>query len=280
MACRNMKKLVSILTIFCIVGIFLLNSCKSKPAYFVISDQISAADKNIMSKTVSSLKGCPPPPPEITNNTFKAPKNWYTPLVIVLDSTDKVYIYQTETTERAEHKYHETCQETTKYSNFIGLLPEHLITFRSKDFIEFIMDNHDIFELDTTRNDSTARIITIASSSDTIKNQAFYDLQKLTSMYILGSKSSENLIPIKESKNTPHSICVVRKTTEEEDVVIYHKRNKLQYNPEKIKWSNDFINGKCKPFTQEYDSLENEMMTKQKAIFGIKKVSRKILKIM
>lgn len=273
-----MKKISIISILVFTIIILLLNSCTTKHDYFIISKRISAFDKDTMRKVVSnvdSLKNIPPP-----KSTFKAPINWYTPLVIVLDSTDKVYIYQTETITKSDHQYDDTCPETIKYSNYIGLQPEHLIAFKSNDFIEFIMENHDIFELDTTRNDTTARVITIASNLDTIKNKAFYDLQKLTSMYTVGTRLPGSLFPIKENANTTKSICIIRKTTEEENAVIYHKRKKIKYTPETIKWSCDFINGKCKPFTKEYDSLENEMGTKQKAIFGIKKISRKVGKIM
>jgi len=252
---------------------FLFNGCKKRQEYFVITE------RNYESKD-KSKNG------EITKGLvkFNPPRNWYTDFVVILDSTDRVYIYQTETIKKDDspsshyklNNYRETSSDTTQYSNYIGLMPEHLICFKSKDFIGFIKDNWDIFNLDTTKNDTTTRLITIATNQDVIKNTAFYDLQELSSMFIKGPKSAEFLIPIEINRNSHNSICVVRKTTEEENAVIYCKRRNLKYKAETIKWSKNFINGKYKPFSKEYNSEEKKLDTKQKAIFSIKKLSREL----
>jgi hypothetical protein len=72
---------------------------------------------------------------------------------------------------------------------------------------------------------------------------------------------------------------LVRKTTEEENVVMYYKRRNIEYHPEKIKWSTNFIEGKYKPFTNEYQSVESTMKHKDKAINSINKLGHKTIEI-
>jgi len=193
-------------------------------------------------------------------------KNWYSPFVILLDSTDKVYIYQTEDINRQSNKktYFDDedrkCLEYTEYSNYIGLNPQQLLAFESDYFIEFIKNNQDIFELDTLDNDRS-RYFIIATNEDTIRNVAFYDLK--------------DLITKKGKNKRCHTNGLVRKTTEEENVVMYHKRKNIEYYPEQIKWSTNFINGKYRPFTKEYIEEEREMKHMTKAINVINNFSHK-----
>lgn len=252
------------------------NGCKKRQEDFILTGEINAFNNKDLKRIIDESR-----------IKFVTPRNWYTDFVVILDSTDKVYIYQTETIKKADsnsssyklHDYLRTNSDTTQYSNYIGLMPEHLISFKSKDFIGFIKENWDIFNLDTTKNDTTLRFITIATNKDTIKNTAFYDLQELTSMYRKTTKSTGSFTPINRNKNAYQSICVVRKTTEEENAVIYCKRRNLKYQPETIRWTNNFINGKYKPFSKEYKFEEEKLFTKQKAIFSIRKLSRKVRRI-
>lgn len=196
-------------------------------------------------------------------------KNWYTPFVILLDSTDKVYIYQTELINKnpiIKHSFYEDekCSDFTEFSNYIGLIPEQLLEFESNHFIEFIKNNQDVFEFDTINHGNTS-FFTIASNKDTIQNAAFYDLK--------------NLITIKKRYKRSHVCGLVRKTTEEENVVMYYKRRNIEYHPEKIKWSTNFIEGKYKPFTNEYQSVESTMKHKDKAINSINKLGHKTIEI-
>ena len=118
--------------------------------------------------------------------------------------------------------------------------------------VQFIKNNNDIFNIDTLDDDNCAEIFTVASIADTIKNVAFYDLERLLS---------------KNGIMRHHLYAgLIRRTTEEENVVIYHKKNNIPYDPMKINWSQDFIDGEHAPFTKGYDSLEQKMVYKNKAI--------------
>lgn len=246
-----------IIFMFC----FTTHSCKKdkNSNYYIISDQKSIRDSV---KAIGS------------NNEIRliSPrKNWYTSFVILLDSTDKVYIYQTEFIKEKTNAKPEfngennRCLDCPEYSNHIGLKPEQMLTFDSRHFIEFIKNNQDIFEFDTLDN-GKSRCFTIASNKDTIQNVAFYDLK--------------DLITKKGGNKNSHTCGLVRKTTEEENAVIFHKRRNLEYHPDKINWSTNFIDGKYRPFTKEYQSAESKMKHKYKATSIINKFGGKVIKEM
>lgn len=231
-----MKKYYSIILI-CLTLIVFTNCVNKKSAkkYYIISQHYCYGDTFNFSRD-----SIPPPPPP-------PGKEWYTNLIFLFDSTDRVYLYQTINKENFDsaRKYNSNI-ELTKYPNYIGLQPYHLISFTNENFINFIKNNNDILELDTAEY-SHNRLIYIASNKDTIKNKAYYELLDL-----IKSKSY-----LRKHRNI---VCfMIRKTTEEENKVIYYKRKNILYNPEEIKWSANFINGNCRPFTKEYDSIEKRM---------------------
>lgn len=265
---REMRKMSFMKNVFIIISIvtlcFTINSCK-KQSKIIITENGSTRD---------SLKvlGVLTKPIELMGPK----KNWYTPLVIILDSTDKVYIYQTETISKpcvlmnSFQKYDydnegDEYSKETEYSNYIGLRPEHMLTFESTGFISFIKNNQDIFKLDTLVKKDSACYFTIASNKDTISNIALYDILKLITTKIGNSK--DNRIAI-----------LLRKTTEEENVVVFHKRNNIEYNPRHIKWSYNFIDGKSRPFTKDYELAESTMIYKTRAINSINMIWSKIRK--
>lgn len=176
----------------------------------------------------------------IFNDTNKIPPpiipqehKWYTDLVFIMDSSEKVYVYQTETKLANKDAHFD-------YPNYIGLKPEYLVTLNSKDFVNFLKNNNDIFGVFPNAK-NFGNVFYIASESDTIKNQALSNLWKA-----LDSTKSR-------------SISLVRKTTEEENVVLHFKRNNIEYEPKGINWSYKFYNGQVKPFTKEYDALEKKI---------------------
>jgi hypothetical protein len=207
------------------------------------------------------------------------PYKWYLNIVFIMDSTDMVYVYQTETKEleikpkfiapfENENSEKEECEinyDTLiyefNYPNYLGLKPQHLIAIDSKNFISFIKLNNDIFQLETDSSDKTT-IFYIASNMDTIKNDAFYDLIRFVTKY---DSQGHNLYIDGNLR------YLVRKTTEEENVVIKFKRNKKEYHPEQINWTSNFIDGKSKPFTKEYDLTERktEILRKAKETYKI-----------
>jgi hypothetical protein len=221
------------------------------------------------------LKSDLPPTPKDNQFTFEAPSNFYTELVIILDSSDKVYIYQNQ--QIINNKDFDLIRNNT-YSNFIDLKPEYLLSFLSVNFIQFLKQNDDIFGLDSINKDENfIRIFTLAKTQDTIKNAAFYSMFKYIKMYMHDYQYSNSMIEVNNVKNINYIFAILRKTTEEENVVLFHKKNKIKYNPQSIHWSNHFINGKCKPFTSQYDSLENRLKLKYHAISSFKSISKELL---
>ena len=211
--------------------ILIFTSCRKeninniKKEYYIISKEDSINKKN----------GIPPPP--------SAPPDlkWYSNTVFII-GTDKVYIYQTEKIERRGKN------EIYEYSNpnYIGLKPGNLITIENENLLAFLKDNNEIFEL-TEKQEGRMTFFYIASVEDTIKNPAFYDLEKMVS----------------NERKTYH---MVRKTTEEENFVLDRKREKKPFYPENYKWSTNFITGKYRPFTEEYKLEESHTQKTRKAI--------------
>ncbi|MEI6853421.1 MAG: hypothetical protein WCL06_11280, partial [Bacteroidota bacterium] len=188
----------------------------------------------------------------IKRNTFPPPppppgQEYYTKLIFLFDSTDRVYLYQTSSIDNYDtaRKYNSEINNFN-YPSYIGLKPQHFVSFTSQDFIAFIKNNDDILELDTTKR-KYDRFIYIGSNKDTIKNNGYYDLISLI--------SPKSKIP----RYRKQVFFITRRTTEEENNVIYYKRRNIPYTPEKIKWSTNFITGNCRPFTKEYDSIEKRM---------------------
>ncbi|MGD0711862.1 MAG: hypothetical protein ABR968_11870, partial [Bacteroidales bacterium] len=161
----------------------------------------------------------------------------YSNIVIILDSTDVVYLYQTEIIKKEIFdKANNKGKSNNRYfidfnsdsATFIGLRPEHLVKFDSKSFIHFIEDNNDVFNLDTNAN--YVQVLFIASNKDTVKNPALYDIVKL-----ITKKSDDKRTKIH---------YMVRRTTKEEDNVIYCKKRKLKYDPTMFKSPANLINRK------------------------------------
>jgi hypothetical protein len=226
------------LTILFIISSFYLISCKKeniKKEYFIISQQDSINKSFNYEKDTNKIPPPLPPPAD-----FK----WYSNVIFIMDSKNKVYIYQTES--KINHKLNESDFEYDfGYPNYIELKPEHLVTFESEDFITFIKANNDILELYSNAENRTNRFFYIASECDTVKNTAAYELEKLF-------------------KNGRRVNYMIRKTTEEENWVLKYKRSRKKYAPENIKWSAKFLNGKLRPFTKEYKKTESNA-------FGIRK---------
>jgi hypothetical protein len=237
--------------------ILILTSCKReeiKKGYYVISKQDS-----INKAYVYDEKSKTPPPPPPAPQWFK----WYADIVFIMDSKNKVYVYQTENIFKYNYKNDKAKKLIFdyEYPNYIGLKPEYLITFDSNNFISFLKTNNDIFELISNVDDSKRKFFYIVSDSDTIKNPALYELEKVL-------------------KNERRVFYLIRKTTEEENYVLKYKRNKHIYIPESINWSDNFIDGKSKPFTEKYNNIDSKIESKRKAKETYKKGSLKVLPIL
>jgi hypothetical protein len=113
--------------------------------------------------------------------------------------------------------------------------------------VKFLKNNNDKFGIFPNENHIHTSFY-YASQSDTIKNTAFFNLNK----------------ELNDSKS--RTIYIVRKTTEEENIVLQYKQNGLPYHPEDIKWSKEFYNGQVTPFTKVYNDFETKIHSQVIAI--------------
>lgn len=218
-----------------VVIIILIISChKNDKGYYIISKQDATLTDQEATIKANHKK---PIEPKYEMPSFVK----YSDIEFIFDSTDRVYITLTKSKNLNTQKKDKDIIKDYPYPNYIGFAPEDFIAFNSNYFIQFIKDNDDIFLLDTIHRNSSLYFF-IASTKDTIKNKAFYELIDLI------------------HKNSKGSVCrifyIVRKTTEEEDKVIYYKRKGIDYRPSELSWSTHFLTGEFRPFTSEYDSIE------------------------
>ncbi|UPT69347.1 MAG: hypothetical protein M0D53_08915 [Flavobacterium sp. JAD_PAG50586_2] len=174
----------------------------------------------------------------------------YLDIVFILDSK-KVYIYQTERNFNSagnEIKY--------EYPNYLGLKPEYLLAIENKNFITFLKDNNSLFGVFPEENIRGS--FCIASETDTLKSEAF-----------------DNLVEELE-KTKSEAFYIVRRTTEEENVVLKYKRNNQDFLPEKINWSKKFLNGNLSPFSKDYYEFESKLEVIRKAKETYEKKVRRI----
>jgi len=198
-----------------------------------------------------SRNGIPPPP---TPPGLK----YYSNIVMIFDTSNNIYLYQVDiygkNGEIIEKGLGQTwCCGDEEYPFFLDLTPNDLITINANYFIDFIKDNDCFFRLDTNYK-STNRFLYLVSDFDTIKNKGFYELLD----YIKTSKNEKNRV-----------YYIIRGSTEEERQVLKYKRSVDYYDPKSINWSENFLDGKTKPFTLKYDSLEKrfEMIIKKRVSF-------------
>jgi hypothetical protein len=263
-----MKKLFAISQIF--IFVILINGCNHdnmRNKYYIISRQDSI-NNELLNRNIDSI--LPPPPPPLPQYL-----KWYSNIVFIMDSTDRVYIYQTErkhievrinignsnSPDYITYDGNEINEDSVIYDfnfpNYIGLKPEFLLAFASKDLLSFIKLNKDIFQLDTS-NSEKMMLFYIASNQDTVKNEAFYDLTK----YITKSRNQINTIHY-----------FVRNTTEEENSVIKYKRKNTEFKPDTINWTEKFLDGRSSPFSNHYKRTELKAYSLIRAKETIKKNS-------
>lgn len=225
-----MKTYLSLSFALCV---FSFTSCKKEKVKEVfVEDYIVISKEDSITKIYDSIN-------QILRPIIPQEMKWYSDLVFIMDSKNKVFIYQTELISRTE-------SANFDYPNYINLRPEYLTTINSKDFISFLKENNDLFSIFKNK-DRTRNFFYIASETDTIKNQALVDLNKAL------------------SKEGDGSTYILRKTTEEENIVLKFKRNQQNFEPKNINWSMKFYNGQVKPFTNEYENFRKKINSEVKA---------------
>jgi len=231
------------LYLFFVIIICSFTNCKRENTVKPIKEEyIVISKEDSISKAYHKKNKIPKP---FVPQEFK----WYTDLVVIMDSKDKVYIYQTERKSSNE-------EAKFDYPNYIGLRPEYLTTIESKDFVLFLKNNNDIFGIFPNK-ENVINPFYIASETDTIKNVAISNLNKAL------------------SKEKSQTIYLLRKTTEEENVVLNFKRNQKNFEPEKINWSTNFYDGQVSPFTKEYAEMER----RTKSVVNAKETFKKKIRI-
>ena len=238
---RMRKYYFTCLILTTIISLTNCNDFKPKTSnkFHVISDQNKyySDSSEVIKDDYGKPIPPPPPPPEI---------KWFTDIVFIFDSNDYVHIYQTKLTENnTKNEYFKPT-----YPFFIELNPNQLVTIKSNYFIDFIKDNNDIFMLDSLKH-NYSRIFMAASPTDTIKNPAFYDLLNMIKFKNFGRRQV---------------LYISRLTTEEENYVINCKLKKIEFEPERHVWKGKYLDGKCEPYTKEYQLLEKQCYFVRKAI--------------
>jgi hypothetical protein len=227
------------LTLFLILC--LLDSCAHKKTsidYYIFSkiDSINSIWKFDSNNNQFYPPPPPPPPPP--------PLSYYSGLVMIFDTSNRIYLYQTECIykDRSIKKSYKI--PSANYLNFIGLNPDQLLSIKSEYLIDFLTDNDRYFKLDTNYHESN-RFFFIVSDYDTITNIGYYML----------------LDHIKSDRSKRGNIFYsIRRTTEEEKNVLYCLRSGKLYEPQNFKWSNNFLDGQTTPLTSRYDSIDNLML--------------------
>jgi hypothetical protein len=93
---------------------------------------------------------------------------------------------------------------------FVDLNPRDLIEISNKNIFDFIKLNY---------NDDFRNATFIASHSDTINSKIFFDLRKSLNFY-----------------KRDRDFVAIRRTTQEEDTVIFYMKNNKHYDSDDIKW--------------------------------------------
>ena len=228
------QKIKFVILFLYVIGLISCQKQAEQKEYYIISKK-SYTDfaKRYVYDSVQNLP--PPPRPEPPIVVVEGTK--YSDLVIILDSIDNVFIYRTELFPKIDiqkKKIELICGTGLRFDKihpeFINLKPEQLIKFSATEFSKFINSNKNIFKVDSNRK----QYLYIASTKDTVYNPCLDEFKKV----------------FKKQKNL---FYVIRKTTEEEEVVLKFVKNKKAYNAMKHKWSNHFLHGVI-PFSQEYKS--------------------------
>jgi hypothetical protein len=233
-----MNKLFQIILLTTIVVSFLCcKNEKKKFEYYVISKHDSLI--NAMYTKVDTGLDIPPPPPPPPNYL-----KWYYNIVLIFDSVDRVYLYQTE---EITHSISFSVLKNfegidPEYPCFLGLDPSQILEFDAKSLQTFLETNNEIFHLDTNFKDFK-RFFIAASTMDTIKNEAFYRLKEMFKF---------------KTHNFHQVLYLTRIITEEEKNVLLCKKSKIFYDPKNFIWKGKYLNGNCQPLTEEYKSIEKK----------------------
>ncbi|PXY41555.1 hypothetical protein DMB65_06265 [Flavobacterium cheongpyeongense] len=155
-------------------------------------------------KRISGKDTIPPHPP-IPGWLF------YGTNTFIIDKNSRVYYFQ-------RNEIGHICRNWGKNDTipyFIDLQPKDLIEIPTKTLYDFIKLNY---------KDNFRNITFIASKLDTLNSKTYFDLVDAIQLF---EKEGDSYF--------------IRRTTQEEDTVLKHKKNNLYYNSKNIKWNNERI---------------------------------------
>ena len=142
------------------------------------------------------------------------PKGYYGWTHIVIDEKGDFYFYQ------RPYRFIWICiDEEDPLPEFIDLTPNDLVKIPNHTIADFLKQN-------TAKRikDKKGGFI-IASQLDTLKTKAFFDLMHF----------------IHDYKKSQIALYLIRRTTQEEDVVLKYKKNDLDYDADSIQWDKSRI---------------------------------------
>ncbi|WP_026978814.1 hypothetical protein [Flavobacterium tegetincola] len=193
--------------IFLLLCFLFFESCSKKETvidevYIIKSKVKTLAKKHYNSKNGKEL---PPPPPY---------PGFYGLTNIIIDKQGEFYFYQ--------RKYDFTWNcipEENPNPDFINLKPVDLIKVPKNSIVDFLKENT------SPAIKKNYGPFIIASQLDTLKTKEFINLMR----YVNNTKKSQI------------RIYLIRRTTQEENVVLQFKKSDSVYDPDEIKWDKDSI---------------------------------------
>lgn len=153
-------------------------------------------------------------------------QDYYSKFNLILGDSNKIYFFK-----YSNHSVM-NCIPSKNPPHFLNLKPSDLILLSFENIDKFIEINDD------NSNISDRSIYNIISPYDSIKSKAFEKIMK-------------GFASVKQKKR------IIRRTTFEEDQVLYHKINHLYYDPSEINWDT------TKVFFSRKEYIENVLKPSQ-----------------
>ena len=170
-------------------------------------------------------------------SSFNKPKNpkgipplsmpVYAPFNFILDTGGRVYYYQLQLGKP------KCASGNDDYLTppFIRLLPENIVQVSQSNIEDFIKDNIQFLDKDY-------KYVSISSSLDTVKSSP---LKKLIDIF---------------RDTTYGATYLIRRTTQEEQIVLDYKKRQIYYDPNSVVWDSSRINFPIKMITPKIQSEE------------------------
>lgn len=165
--------------------------------------KVPKRDSYIISYEDKKLKDQKDSIERVNNKKIFITKGFYAESQLLIDRNDNLFFYQ----NKYFRNFCDFGQEYDTLPHFLDLHPKDIIKIPQNSLIDFLNEN-------IMSKEKNRQILIIASQNDTIKNSAFLDFLE------------NNKIPT----------YLIRRTTQEEDTVLFYKKNEKYYFSDEIKW--------------------------------------------